>query len=68
MNACTNCGTPRTGEHKIWCPTCGLAWDIDEAREVLGSLKVQGFTGRHSLSPKMTEFWATGDPEVFAKP
>ena len=51
----------------IWCGVCSNAYNLEEARATLMSIKTQGFTGGASTSPAMEEFAATGDPSVFAK-
>lgn len=66
MKDCPHCN--RRGDGGIWCPHCKKAYDLEEAREILGSLKWKNFTGAESTSPKVEEFWKTGDPAVFAKP
>lgn len=46
-----------------FCPVCGKA-----DRTTLGKVRLAGFVGvQHSTSPKVEEFWQTGDPSVFAK-
>ena len=63
LRICPTCGEiePNT-ERRIWCPTCGKAYDVDEARATLRSVKV----GPGVLnSPKVDQFWETGDPSVF---
>lgn len=45
-----------------FCPRCGKA---DRAK--LKGVRVMGFVGvQNSTSPKIEEFFATGDPTVFA--
>lgn len=45
----------------VFCPDCGRA---DKAR--LKTVRLPGFVGvQHSTSPRIEEFWATGDPDVF---
>jgi len=45
-----------------------MAYDVEEARRILNSIKTKGFTGASSVNPKVEKFNATGDPSVFAKP
>tara|TARA_B100001750_G_scaffold118765_1_gene94219 strand:+ start:285 stop:509 length:225 start_codon:yes stop_codon:yes gene_type:complete len=63
---CPHCEEKTIGG--IWCGECSKAYDIDDARKTLGSLKFTNFTGGASTSPKVEKFWETGDPSVFAKP
>jgi hypothetical protein len=46
----------------IFCERCGHVLKDGALR----TIRIAGFVGRASLNPKMDEFWATGDPEVFA--
>tara|TARA_B100000287_G_scaffold243975_3_gene229401 strand:+ start:4088 stop:4312 length:225 start_codon:yes stop_codon:yes gene_type:complete len=66
LKLCPHCG--ELGDGGIWCPHCNLAYDLDEARKTLSSIKTKGFTGPGSVNPNVEKFWATGDPSVFAKP
>jgi len=66
LKECPHCG--RVGDGGIWCPHCGKAYDAEEAKAILGSIKTKGFTGASSVNPNVEKFWATGDPSVFAKP
>ena len=66
MKHCPHC--EMFGNGGIWCPHCGKAYDVDEARKILNSIKTKGFTGASSVNPKVEKFNATGDPSVFAKP
>ena len=65
LRTCPTCGEiePNT-ERRIWCPTCGKAYDVDEARATLRSVKVGPGVIQ---SPAVEEFWSTGDPDVFNK-
>lgn len=56
---CDKC-PPRT---TIFCPICRKA-----DRTALRSVRLGAFIGGQSLNPRMEEFWATGDPEVFERP
>lgn len=66
MKTCPHCSLD--GDGGIWCPNCKRAYDLDEARSTLSSIKLHSFTGGASLNPKVEQFWQTGDPEVFATP
>ena len=66
MKYCSHC--ERDTEGGIWCSECNKSYDPEETRKVLGSMKFKNFTGAASCSPKVEEFWKTGDPAVFAKP
>lgn len=45
-----------------FCPVCGRADKV-----ALKRIKLAGFVGvQHSTSPKIEQFWETGDPTVFA--
>lgn len=47
-----------------FCPDCGRA-----DKKILHSLRLMGPVGvQHSNSPKIEEFWKTGDPSVFDSP
>ena len=49
----------------MFCPSCGAAYSPDDLRRV----RLMGLVGvAHSNSPKIDEFFATGDPEVFDRP
>jgi hypothetical protein len=49
---------------RVFCPVCGRA-----DQEALHSVRLAGFVGvLHSTSPKIEEFWQTGDPSVFDQP
>ncbi len=65
MKYCGVCDADTDGG--IWCGVCSRAYDLEEARATLMSIKTQGFTGDASVSPQMEKFIATGDPSVFAK-
>jgi hypothetical protein len=46
----------------MFCCDCGRVLD----REGLRRVRLAGFVGvQHSTSPKIEEFWRTGDPNVF---
>lgn len=48
-----------------FCQSCGKVLN----RKTLRSVRPMGFVGvQHSLSPKIDEWWNTGDPEVFDRP
>ena len=54
-----------TDPTRTFCPVCGKL----KQRDVLESIKLPGFVGvAHSTSPKIAEFWASGDPTVFDRP
>jgi hypothetical protein len=57
--------TPACPPHStVFCPDCGLA---DKAK--LRRVRLMGPVGvANSNSPKIEEFFATGDPDVFARP
>ena len=58
---CPHCDGP-VPARRNFCPHC---------KKVVGDLsriRINGFTGRSSMSPKMQRYWETGDPAVFAKP
>lgn len=49
----------------MFCPDCGAVLDRDDLRKV----RLMGPIGvKHSNSPKIEEFWKTGNPEVFDRP
>jgi hypothetical protein len=49
----------------LFCGHCGKVNDPDALRRV----RLMGPVGvLHSNSPKIEEFYATGDPEVFGRP
>jgi hypothetical protein len=52
------------GKHTMFCGLCGKVRD----RGALRRVRLMGFTGGQSTNPKVEEFFATGDPSVFAKP
>ena len=52
-------------DKRTTCPADGCD---APAHRLLGRPRFIGFLGKQSISPKMEEFWNTGDPEVFAKP
>lgn len=56
---------PQCPPHRtVFCPTCGRA---DKAK--LKTVRLPGFVGViHSTSPKIEQFWETGDPSVFSSP
>ena len=62
------CQPPPGHRSGIWCPQCGKSFDPEKTRAVLSSVGFKNFTGVDSTSPKVEEFWQTGDPSVFAKP
>ncbi len=66
MKHCAHCGIDTEGG--IWCSVCKRSYDRNETRKVLASMKFKNFTGQASCSPKVEQFWQTGDPAVFAKP
>jgi hypothetical protein len=48
---------------RVFCPDCGRA-----DKTGLGRVRLMGPVGvANSNSPKIQEFWATGDPEVFSR-
>lgn len=49
---------------RLFCSECGRLLEPGSLR----SIRFQGFLGCQSTNPKMEEFWATGDPEVFDRP
>ncbi len=50
--------------NRTFCPSCGKA-----DRSVLNTIRLPGFVGVvHSTSPKIEQFWETGDPTVFSTP
>lgn len=62
MKTCEKCGA--TGD-RVFCPQCGGIID----RPALESVRLMGPIGtQHSNSPKIEEFWATGNPDVFVTP
>lgn len=66
---CFNCGeTEPDTKHKLFCPTCGKAYDPDRAKAELRSVKGGAFGVVNSNSDQIDAFWATGDPAVFEKP
>jgi len=56
----SNC--PNSGGSTTFCPDCGL---IQADRNAVAK-RLKGGIGPYSNSPKMQEFFETGDPEVFA--
>lgn len=62
MKTCGSCGFE---SDRVFCKACGKV--LDPA--VLKSVRLMGPVGvGHSTSPKIEEFWATGDAEVFSRP
>lgn len=62
---CSRCGHANESARRLFCEECGKLLDRDGLRGV----RVPGFVGvLHSTSPKIEEFWRTGDPAVFAAP
>lgn len=66
MEPFSNCadGCPGPTGAGMFCSTCGKLKEPGSLRKV----RLQGFIGTASTSPKMEKFWATGDPEVFDEP
>jgi hypothetical protein len=47
----------------VFCPLCGRA-----DKEALRTVRLPGFVGvAHTNNPKIQEFFATGDPDVFTR-
>lgn len=65
---CGSCNARCDDDWRIWCPSCGKAFDPAQAREYVQGLRFQGFTGRHSTNPKVQKFLDTGDPEAMVRP
>ena len=62
---CSRCGHVNEESRRLFCQSCGKLLN----QEVLKSVRLPGFVGvAHSTSPKIEEFWQTGDPAVFASP
>lgn len=56
-NYCTTCPP----HESVFCPVCGRA-----NRHDLRRVRLMGPVGvAHSNSPKIEQFWRTGDPSVF---
>jgi hypothetical protein len=63
--ACPRCNHENVEAQRLFCENCGAVVDRSNLRAVrlLGPVGVQ-----HSNSPKIEQFWETGDPSVFASP
>lgn len=58
---CARCETT-TDTRALFCPDCGALYDRDELQRV----RIMGPVGvAHSNSPKIAQFFETGDPAVF---
>lgn len=55
IDACPRCGERRPTGGRLFCPSCGKAFDPAELR----SVKLHGPTGE---SQRVDRFWRTGDP------
>jgi hypothetical protein len=63
--ACQRCDHENVDPKRLFCENCGAIVD----RNGLGRVRLLGLVGvQHSNSPKIEEFWETGDPAVFASP
>lgn len=58
MTDCEHCGA-YTPERGLFCGECGK---LKEAGSLKG-LRIEGFTGAQSTSPKIEKFLDTGDPD-----
>lgn len=64
MKTCSRCNHTET-DRSLFCSTCGAVLDMDDLKGV----RLMGAIGvAHSSSPKIEEFWNTGDPNVFDRP
>ena len=53
------CSQPATTN--LFCPACGKLLERGSLRRV----RIEGFHGPESTSPRMEAFWNTGDPRCF---
>jgi len=49
---------------RLFCSDCGKLRAPDSLRKI----RFTGFLGVQSVNPKMEQFWASGDPQVFDVP
>jgi hypothetical protein len=63
--ACQRCQHENIDVKRLFCENCGAVLD----RAGLSKVRLMGPVGvQHSNSPKIEEFWETGDPAVFSVP
>lgn len=61
---CPRCDHTETLK-RMFCSACGAVLEPGSLKKV----RLMGLVGvEHSTSPKIAEFWATGDPNVFDRP
>lgn len=64
MRTCQRCGTD-DDTRRLFCPECGASFSLADLRRV----RLMGLVGvENSTSPKIEQFWQTGDPAVFETP